>query len=247
MRSWHERKKRALAGGWIAAAIFRWFSLSAVPCSLFPVPWFNAAAAFANGPSKDPPHRGRADAVQVVGLDGHSVHPFADAGTKGTVFVFVCTDCPVANRYAPDVERLYETYHTKRLGFWLVYADPREGPDKIRQHLKEFGYKIPALRDPEHRLVKLCGVAKTPEAALFAPDGTEVYRGRIDDRFTDYGKARAAPSREDLREAIEAVLNGKPVSVATTQVVGCRIPELRSGRKDEGGRSETRRGGMKDE
>jgi hypothetical protein len=164
--------------------------------------------------------------IHVIDLEGHIVNPFADAGAKAVVFVFVCTDCPVANRYAPEVERLYEAYGQRRVSFWLVYADPREEPAKIRRHLKEYGYRVPALRDPEHRLVKRCGVTKTPEAVLFFPDGRQVYRGRIDDRFTDYGKSRTAPSRQDLREAIDCVLQGRPVPVATTQVVGCFIPEL---------------------
>jgi hypothetical protein len=166
-------------------------------------------------------------AIRAVDLEGHSVNPFGDAGAKAVVFVFVCTDCPVVNRYAPDIERLYEAYRQKHVAFWLVYADPREEPAKIRRHLKEYGYKVAAVREPEYRLVKLCRVTKTPEAVLFSPEGTQAYRGRIDDRFTDYGKARSAPSREDLREAIDCVLQGRPVPVATTQVVGCFIPESR--------------------
>jgi hypothetical protein len=177
-------------------------------------------------PAQGLPAAGVPGALRVVDLEGHSVDPFGDARAKTVVFVFVCTDCPVANRYAPDVERLYEAFRQKRVAFWLVYADPREKPAKIRRHLKEFGYRVAALRDPEHRLVKLFGVTKTPEAVVFSPDGKQVYRGRIDDRFTDYGKSRFTPSREDLRQAIDCVLQGKPVPLATTQVVGCPIPEL---------------------
>ena len=163
----------------------------------------------------------------VFDLAGRSFNPLGNAGDKAVVLIFVCTDCPVANRYAPDLERLYEAYRAKRVAFYLVYADPREGPKKIRRHLQDFGYKIAALRDPQHQLVQLCKATKTPEAVLFLPDRTQVYRGRIDDRFTDYGKARSAPSREDLREAIDCVLQGRPVPARTTEVVGCLIPEIR--------------------
>jgi hypothetical protein len=167
------------------------------------------------------------DRRHVLDLAGRPVNPLVSSSDKAVVLIFMCTDCPIANRYAPQIERLYEAYRTKRVAFWLAYADPREGADKIRRHLKDYGYQLAALRDPEHELVRLCRVTKTPEAVLFLPDGKQVYRGRIDDRFTDYGKARNAPSREDLREAIDCVLQGRPVPVATTQVVGCFIPEIR--------------------
>jgi hypothetical protein len=168
------------------------------------------------------PSRGLASARD---LDGRPVDPFAQRHAKGVVLIFVSTDCPIANRYAPDIERLYETYSGKQVAFWLVYADGHESATKIRAHLHDYQYKVAALRDPQHWLVKRCGAQRTPEACLFTPDGKEVYRGRIDDRFTDYGKARNEPSRRDLREAIEAVLAGRPVKVATTPVIGCFIPD----------------------
>lgn len=165
-------------------------------------------------------------AVTVLNLDGRPENPLADTKAKAVVLIFVCVDCPVANRYAPVIERLYEAYRSKNVTFRLVYADPAEDTSKIRTHLREYGYHVSAVRDPEHRLVKLARATKTPEAAVFTPGRKLAYRGRIDDRYTDYGKSRNAPSREDLREAIDAVLNGKPVPVAVTPVVGCYIPEL---------------------
>jgi AhpC/TSA family protein len=158
-------------------------------------------------------------------LDGRPVDPF-DTHAKAIVLIFVSTDCPIANRYAPEIERLYEMYAGKHVAFWLVYADAHESVEKIRTHLHDYQYKVGALRDPQHRLVKRCGAKRTPEAALFTAQGKEVYRGRIDDRFTDFGKWRSEPSRRDLKEALDAVLAGRPVKVSTTKVIGCYIPDL---------------------
>jgi hypothetical protein len=158
-------------------------------------------------------------------LDGRPVNPF-DTHAKAVVLIFVSTDCPIANRYAPEIERLYETYAGKQVAFWLVYADGHESVEQIRAHRHDYQYKVGALRDPEHRLVKRCGAKRTPEAALFTAQGKEVYCGRIDDRFTDFGKSRNEPSRRDLKEAIDAVLAGRPVKVATTKVIGCYIPDV---------------------
>jgi len=165
-------------------------------------------------------------AITVLNLDGRPENPLADAKAKAVVLIFVCVDCPVANRYAPVIERLYESYRSKNVTFRLVYADRAEDASKIRTHLREYGYHVPAVRDPEHRLVKLSHATKTPEAAIFTAGRKLAYRGRIDDRYTDYGKSRNAPSRDDLREAIDAVIQGKPVPIAVTPVVGCFIPEL---------------------
>src|SRR5579863_3223188 len=159
-------------------------------------------------------HPGNVDAaLRVLDLDGRRVNPLATKG-KAVVFIFVSTDCPIANRYAPEIKRLAAFYRERDVALWLVYADRREDVTKIQTHLKEYGYKIAALRDPSHRLVARCHVTKTHEAAVFAPDGREVYRGRIDDRFTGYGKSRSEPQHRDLQEALDAVLARRPVRVA---------------------------------
>jgi hypothetical protein len=66
-----------------------------------------------------------------------------------------------------------------------------------------------------------------PEAAVLAPDGKVVYRGRIDDRYADYGKRRPEPTQRDLRDALDAVLENKPVRAPTTKVIGCYLPDAK--------------------
>ncbi len=159
-------------------------------------------------------------------LDGRPVDPFADREAKAIVLVFVCTDCPIANRYAPELRRLYEAFREKSVTFWLVYADDTETPGEIRQHLEEYEQTIPALRDPGHQLVKFCQVSRTPEAVVYSSGHKRQYRGRIDDRFTDYGKSREFASQHDLQTAIEAVLAGQSVPVPETAAIGCDIPGI---------------------
>jgi len=110
--------------------------------------------------------------------------------------------------------------------FWLVYPDPDEAPETIRRHLEEYGHPGRPTRDPDHALVRLTQATITPEVAVFTPAGELVYRGRIDDRFVDFGKARAAATRHDLVDAIDATLEGRPVETPRTRAVGCFIPAL---------------------
>ena len=99
----------------------------------------------------------------------------------------------------------------------------------IRKHLKEFGYKMDALRDLRRELVRATGVKVTPEAAVFVPsdDGVRmVYRGRINDLVAAFGKTRPAPTTHDLEETLGNILSGKPVTSKTTVAIGCSISDL---------------------
>ena len=165
--------------------------------------------------------------VEVGDLDGRPVRPLASPSGKVVVFLFTATECPISNRYAPEMERLAARFGPRGVRFFLVYADPSATSTAIRRHLSDFGLTIEALRDPAHALVRTAGASVTPEAAVFAAAGGGprlVYRGRIDDRYLDFGRARAAPTRHDLAEALEAALAGRPVAEARTRAIGCFIP-----------------------
>ena len=157
-----------------------------------------------------------------VDLRGNAVDPFA-ARAKATVLVFVTTECPVSNRYAPEVRRVHE--HFEKLGakFFLVYPSRLDSVPEIRAHLAEYEYVLPALRDPDGVLVKRGKAVRTPEAAVFGPRGELEYSGRIDDRFVDFGQERLAPASRDLEDALDAVLSGRKVVPARREAVGCTI------------------------
>ena len=96
----------------------------------------------------------------------------------------------------------------------------------IRKYLTEYGYHLPALRDPEHVLVKLGQVQITPEVAVFDRSHQLVYDGRIDDWYVDLGRARPAPTTHELEDAIHAALAGKPCAKSEVRGVGCYISDL---------------------
>ncbi|HJZ74776.1 MAG TPA: hypothetical protein VKE51_23730 [Vicinamibacterales bacterium] len=168
-------------------------------------------------------------AVRVQFLDGAtSADPFvAPAGVKAIVFLFTSTECPISNRYAPELRRLAGTFVPQGVLFRLVYPNPAEDAAAIREHMAAFAYAgaTQALRDPRHALVKYVGATITPEAAVYA-DGRVQYRGRIDNRFVDFGVDRPAATEHDLHDAIAAILAGKPVPHPETQAVGCYIADF---------------------
>lgn len=158
-------------------------------------------------------------------LAGRPVDPLQTTNANAVLLLFVSSSCPICNRYAPEFRRLHERFASRGVKIWRVYPDADDTATVIQEHQREFSLPAEALRDPGHALVKLAGVQVTPEVALFLPGGTRVYRGRIDDWYTDFGKSRPEPARHDLQEALEAVLAGRAVSNATTTAIGCQIPK----------------------
>ena len=147
----------------------------------------------------------------VTKLDGSYVDPTSDAHARATVTLFVDSDCPVSNRYAPEMQRLYRRYAPRGVKFWLVYPDPGISVQTIREHMGAYAYEIPALRDPEHALVRRAKALVTPEAGIFLADGTLVYHGRIDNRYVDLTRRRPEATEHDVAAVLDAVLAGQPV------------------------------------
>jgi thiol-disulfide isomerase/thioredoxin len=158
-------------------------------------------------------------------LAGNAVDPLKSASGKVIVLVFVRTDCPVSNRYAPTIQRLNEE-HAGKAVFWLVYPSKSESAEVIRKHDREYGYKIAALRDPQHVLVKESQAQITPEVAVFDAKRHLVYHGRIDNLYEDIGRARRAATTHELEDAISAALGGKSLTADATHAVGCTISDM---------------------
>lgn len=167
-------------------------------------------------------------AILVQALSGAPVDAMqAPPGTTAIVFLFTSTDCPVSNRYAPELRRLADAFSSKGVVFRLVYPSPADDAKAIHEHMAAYAYSgaFDAVRDPTQSLAKFTGATITPEAAVVV-GGRVAYRGRIDDRFVDLGRERPAPTRRDLFDALSAIVDGKPVPHATTQAVGCFISDL---------------------
>jgi thiol-disulfide isomerase/thioredoxin len=168
-----------------------------------------------------------ADPVRVVDLGGKAVNPLVlPSGRVAMVLVFTTTDCPISNRYAPYLQGLAATFQKQGIAFTLVYPVKTDTPAVIREHVKKFGYAMPVVRDTGQELVAHTAVTVTPEVAVIGAGGQVLYRGRIDDRYVDFGKERPHPTDRTLERVLDAIVQGKPVPVRATQAVGCFLPDL---------------------
>lgn len=173
-----------------------------------------------------PPKEKAPNSGSVRDLDGKEMTPLTVEGAKAHVLIFTTTDCPVACSYIPEINALAARFGKQGVRFYLVQVDPELTVAEARKHAAEYDLRPPVLLDSHHLLVQATGVERTPEAVVIAPGGAVVYRGRIDDLYTDLGKKRKVATRHDLDDALKGLLAGKPIPVPRTEAVGCSIPEL---------------------
>jgi hypothetical protein len=167
---------------------------------------------------------GSSQALQVS-APVSAAHELAPGGARVVVLFFATTDCPISNRYAPEIERLDHAYAGRGVRFWWVYPDQTDDAAAIAKHRKDFGITGTLFPGRPAQAVEMAHARVTPEAAVFvAEDGRlrEVYHGRVDDRYIAIGQERPQATRHDLEAAIQAALAGKPVP-AGGPAVGCAI------------------------
>jgi hypothetical protein len=159
-------------------------------------------------------------------LQGRPIHRLAGPSDRFVVLIFAASDCPISNRYVPEVARLNREFAGKGVRFWWVFPNPDDTAQIVEQHKSDFALTEEIALDPHQSLVRRAEAKITPEAAVFAVAGgalQEVYHGRIDDRYISLGRERPQAGRHDLEEAIAAALAGKPVPPPGGPSVGCSI------------------------
>ncbi len=153
-------------------------------------------------------------------------HTAADwKGKKAVVLIFLGTECPVSNGYAPEYVRTEKTFADKGVLFYGIHPDPDVTAEVAAKHADEYKFRFPVLLDPTHAVTKQTGVKVVPEAVVLSPEGKVLYRGRIDDRYNADGVRREEPTTRDLENALKAVLDGKAPPAAETKAFGCPLPK----------------------
>jgi hypothetical protein len=143
---------------------------------------------------------------------------------KAFALVFTTTSCPLVGRYLPALSRLEREYRARGVQFLSVNVGEDDTIADMAAHALEHGVAFPTVKDYEGRAARALGVRLTPTVVVLDESRSVRYRGRVDDQYR-IGGARPKPTRSDLKEALDEVLAGKEVSVASTPVDGCPLPE----------------------
>jgi len=142
-------------------------------------------------------------------------------------FVFLSTSCPIANSYTQELNRLSRSL-PDGVELFGVVSDPFVTRQEADTHFREFKTEFPVLFDASGMLAGVLQPTHVPEAMVLDGLGALAYRGAIDNAYMAIGRRRAVVEHHYLRDAIDAVVKGKQVTVSKTEPVGCHFPERRS-------------------
>ncbi|MFM2218161.1 MAG: hypothetical protein RL240_2479, partial [Planctomycetota bacterium] len=153
------------------------------------------------------------------------------AGEKGTVVVFLGTQCPLAKLYTPRIEELSTKYAKSGIRFVAVDPNVQDSLAEMGAHARKHQLTIPFIKDPDQSLADLLGATRTPEVCVLDTNADLRYRGRIDDQF-GIGYAKEKGTASELIDAIEAILSGREVPTALTAAPGCLIGRVHHKKSD---------------
>jgi peroxiredoxin len=143
-------------------------------------------------------------------------------GDKGTVIAFLGTQCPLAKQYSKRIAAMESEYRDRGVRFIAIDSNIQDSLAEMAAHARRFDLQIPFLKDPNQHVADLFGATRTPEVCVIDPQRALRYRGRIDDQY-GIGYAKDEPTKTELRDAIEAMVRGEPIAVASAAASGCLI------------------------
>lgn len=158
-------------------------------------------------------------------VSGKNISLSDSKGEKATVVMFICNHCPYVLHINDKLVELAEEFQEKGISFVAISSNdvdnyPQDGPEKMTEHAKSVGYPFPYLYDETQEVAKSYEAACTPDFFVFDKDLKCVYRGQFDGSRPNSG---IPVTGNDLREALENILEGRPVSESQYPSIGCNI------------------------
>ena len=160
--------------------------------------------------------------VRLADINGGTHQPLVVGERKAVVLIFLSPFCPTANALTPEINRIASEY-ADRFAFYIIEADAEISVTDAKKHAETLEIKAPVLLDPKQEMARLTKAKTTPEAVVLGSEGRTLYQGRINDLYATQTKKLKEPTSHDLRDALDAIAKGKPVSASSTKAIGCSI------------------------
>ena len=165
--------------------------------------------------------------VQMEGVSGRNLTLDGVKGEKGLLVIFSCNTCPWVVKWEDRYPVVQKMAEANDIGMILLnpnedYRDKGDGMQDMILYAEKAGYTIPYVLDKNHRVADAFGASRTPHVYLFDSEDKLVYVGAIDDN------ANSAADVEEfyIRDAIEQLSAGQPITTASTKSIGCTIKRL---------------------
>src|SRR5205823_14669707 len=135
--------------------------------------------------------------------------------------IFIATRCPVSNAYNERMQKLADDYRAKGINVIGINSNNIEPAAEVKSHAAEKHLTFAILKDDGNKIADRLGATRTPEAYVINAGGKLVYHGRIDN-----SQNTANITSNDLRDALDAILAGKPIQKTTSLAFGCSIKRV---------------------
>jgi peroxiredoxin/mono/diheme cytochrome c family protein len=187
-----------------------------------------SAAAAGDSRTAENPHTARA----IVNFSLSDIHSQkwsleAQKDKQIVVVAFVGTECPLARLYGPRLAQLAASYAGKSVAFVAIDSNVQDSLAELIAYARNAKIVFPVLRDAKNEVAEQFGATRNPSVCVLDQSRVVRYRGRIDDQY-GVGFARTEPKRNDLKQAIDELLESKSVSVPETPAPGCLIGRARA-------------------
>lgn len=166
----------------------------------------------------------KAPDFSLSGVDGKTYRLADFEAARALLIVFTCNHCPYAMAIEDRLITLHREFQGRGLATALINSNdaanyPEDSFPNMQRRAREKNYPFPYLYDEAQSVARAYAAACTPDPFLFDAQGRLAYRGRIDDNWKDPDRV----TRHDLRQALEAVLNGSAPGSNQMASMGCAI------------------------
>jgi hypothetical protein len=132
------------------------------------------------------------------------------------------TSCPLSKKYLPSLVALANTYAERGVAWYLVNPISADRPDDMQRAAEALGGRAVYVRDADCSLAKALGALTTTDVIVLDRSRTVLFHGAVDDQY-GHGYANDEPRKQYLAEALDAVLDNKPIAVPATESPGCAL------------------------
>lgn len=166
----------------------------------------------------------KAPDFELPGVDGKTYRLSSFSEKPILVVFFSCNHCPYVQAWESRFVETQRDYASKGVQFVAINSNdetkyPEDDFDHMVKRAKQKGYNFPYLRDESQEVAEAYGPVATPDFFVLDKDRVVRYRGRLDDNHADARKV----SKRYLRDALDAMLAGRPAPELLTPPYGCSI------------------------
>jgi peroxiredoxin len=160
----------------------------------------------------------------LPGVDGkeYSLDSFADK--KALVVIFSCNHCPYVQAYEDRMVAIQRDYQDKGISLVAINSNetknyPTDSFEHMVTRAKEKNFNFPYLRDETQEIADAFGADRTPHLFVFNQNRELAYIGAIDDNWKEPNQVK----KQYLRDALDALLEGREIAEPETYAIGCTI------------------------